>query len=110
VTTLCKHEDGLRQQLTLYHVYYSFCLPHASLRVPWPQPLPTKGTGSAKQWRPSTPAMAAGLTDHVWTLREVLLVRVPPWPPPAGGGAHRSGEKQHGGRGCAGDVRPHGPP
>ncbi len=28
----------------------------------------------------STPAMAAGLTDHVWTLREVLLYRVPPWP------------------------------
>src|SRR5215471_736120 len=85
VTTLCKHEDGLRQQVTLYHVYYNFCLPHASLRVPWPQPLPTKGTGSAKQWRPSTPAMAAGLTDHVWTLREVLLFRVPPWPQPAGG-------------------------
>jgi hypothetical protein len=27
-------------------------------------------------------AMAAGLTDHVWTLREVLLFRVPPWPQP----------------------------
>jgi len=80
VTTLCKHEDGLRQQLALYHVYYNFCLPHASLRVPLPQPLPTNGTGSAKQWRPCTPAMAAGLTDHVWTLREVLLYRVPPWP------------------------------
>jgi hypothetical protein len=24
--------------------------------------------------------MAAGLTDHVWTLREVLLFRAPPWP------------------------------
>jgi hypothetical protein len=23
VTTLCKHEDGLRQQLALYHVYYN---------------------------------------------------------------------------------------
>ena len=80
VTTLCKHEDGVRQQLALYHVYYNFCLPHASLRVPLPQPLPTNGTGSAKQWRPCTPAMAAGLTDHVWTLREVLLYRVPPWP------------------------------
>jgi len=108
VTTLCKHEDGVRQQVTLSHVSYNFCLPHASLRVPWPQPLPTKGTGSAKQWRPSTPAMAAGLTDHVWTLREVLLFRVPPWPQPAGGCAHRSGEKQHGERACTGDGRPHG--
>ena len=84
VSTLCKGEDGMRQQLALSHVYYHFCLPHASLRVPLPQPLPTNGTGSAKQWQPQTPAMAAGLTDHVWTLREVLLFRVPPWPQPAG--------------------------
>src|SRR6266851_231425 len=84
VTTLCKGEDGLRQQLALYHVYHNFCLPHASLRQPLPQPEPTNGTGSAKTWRPCTPAMAAGLTDHVWTLREVLLFRVPPWPQPAG--------------------------
>src|SRR5712664_3556904 len=84
VNTLCKGEEGLRQQLTLYHVYYNFCLPHASLRQPLAQPEPTKGIGSAKTWRPWTPAMAAGLTNHVWTLREVLLFRVPPWPQPAG--------------------------
>jgi IS1 family transposase len=84
VTTLCKHEAGLRQQLVLYQVYYNFCLPHTSLRLPLPHPEPTNGKGSAKTWRPRTPAMAAGLTDHVWTLREVLLFRVPPWPQPAG--------------------------
>ncbi len=84
VTTLCKHEDGVRQQLALYQVYYNFCLPHASLRVPLPQLLPTNGTGSATHWRPRTPAMAAGLTERVWTLREVLLFRVPPWPQPVG--------------------------
>jgi len=78
VSTLCKGEDGLRQQLGLYHVYYNFCLPHASLRHPLLQPEPTHGTGSAKRWQPRTPAMAAGLTDHIWTLREVLLFRVPP--------------------------------
>ena len=83
VTTLCKGEAGLRQQLALYHVYDNFCLPHASVRLPLPQPEPTNGSGSARQWRPCTPAMAAGLTDHVWTLREVLLFRVPPWPQPA---------------------------
>jgi IS1 family transposase len=85
VNTLCKGRDGLRQQLTLYHVYYNFCLPHASLRQPLSQPELTKGSGSAKTWRPCTPAMAAGLTNHVWTLREVLLFRVPPWPQPAEG-------------------------
>jgi len=84
VTTLCKGEAGLRQELTLYQVYYNFCLPHTSLRLLLPQPVPTHGTGSAKQWRPCTPAMAAGLTDHVWTLREMLQFRVPPWPQPAG--------------------------
>jgi IS1 family transposase len=82
VMTLCKGELGVRQQLALYQLYYNFCLPHASLRLPLPQPVPTKGTGSAKSWRPCTPAMAAGVTDHVWTLREVLGFRVPPWPQP----------------------------
>jgi hypothetical protein len=33
VNTLCQGEDGLRQQLAVYHVYYNFCLPQASLRV-----------------------------------------------------------------------------
>jgi IS1 family transposase len=84
VSTLCKGEDGLRQQLAVFHCYYNFCLPHASVRLPLPQPGPTNGSGSATQWQPRTPAMAAGLTDHVWTLREVLLYRVPPWPQPAG--------------------------
>src|SRR6267143_363987 len=83
VSTLCKGEDGIQQQLALYHVYYNFCLPHASLRQALLQPEPTHGTGSAKRWQPRTPAMAAGLTDHVWTLREVLLFRVPPWAQPA---------------------------
>jgi IS1 family transposase/transposase-like protein len=82
VATLCKGEAGLRQQLVLYHVYYNFCLPHTSLRQALPQSEPTNGHGSAKVWRPQTPAMAAGLTDHVWTLREVLMYRVPPWPQP----------------------------
>jgi hypothetical protein len=26
--------------------------------------------------------MAAGLTERVWTLREVFMFRVPPWPQP----------------------------
>ena len=84
VATLCKGEDGLRQQLALYHVYDNFCLPHASLRIPFGLPEPTNGPGSAKRWQPQTPAMAAGLTDHVWSVREMLLFRVPPWPQPGG--------------------------
>jgi hypothetical protein len=84
VTTLCKGEVGLRQQLALYQIYDHICLPHASLRRSLPQPEPTNGTGSAKLWPPCTPAMAAGWTDQVWSVREVLRFRVPPWPQPAG--------------------------
>jgi hypothetical protein len=80
VNTLCKGEDGMQHQLALFHAYHNFVLPHASLRQPLQVPEPTNGSGPAKRWRPYTPAMAAGLTDHVWTLQEVLLYRVPPWP------------------------------
>jgi hypothetical protein len=27
---------------------------------------------SARRWLPRTPMMAAGITDHLWTLRELL--------------------------------------
>ena len=82
VTTLCQGEDGLQHQLTLLHVYHNFVLPHASLRQPLLAPKATNGSGSAKVWQPCTPAMAAGLTDHVWSLKEVVLYRVPPWSQP----------------------------
>ena len=57
--------------------YYHFILPHHSLRQALPTPEPTRGTGSQRQWQPVTPAMAAGLTDHVWTTTELLSYRVP---------------------------------
>jgi IS1 family transposase len=82
VNTLCQGEDGLQHQLAVFQTYHNFVLPHASLRQPVLVPEPTNGRGSAKQWRPCTPAMAAGLTDHVWSLTEVLCYRVPPWPQP----------------------------
>jgi len=82
VNTLCQGETGLRDQLALFQVSHNFVLPHASLREALAEPIPTNGRGSAKVWRPCTPAMAAGLTDHVWSLKEVLLSRVPPWPQP----------------------------
>jgi hypothetical protein len=80
VNTLCQGADGVQHQLVLFQTYHNFVLPHASLRQPLLIPEATNGNGSAKVWRPCTPAMAAGLTDHVWSLKEVLLFRVPPWP------------------------------
>jgi IS1 family transposase len=80
--TSCKGEEGLSHPLVLFQVYHNFVLPHASLRQRLPLPEATNGSGSARLWRPCTPAMAAGLTDHRWSLREVLMFRVPPWPQP----------------------------
>jgi transposase-like protein len=56
---------------------YNFCWEHASLRQPAP-------VGAGGKWQQRTPAMAAGLTDHCWTLRELLRYQVPlpAWIPP----------------------------
>jgi IS1 family transposase len=81
VNTLCRGETSLLDQMVLFQTYHNFVLPHASLRQSLPVAEATNG-GSATLWRPCTPAMAAGLTDHVWSLKEVLLYRVPPWPQP----------------------------
>jgi hypothetical protein len=56
---------------------YNFCWPHDSLRV-------AAGAGEGLKWRERTPAMAAGLTDHRWTMREWLShpIPLPPWVPP----------------------------
>jgi len=79
VNAFSKDPDYLEHQLTLAFAYYHFVAPHRGLRQRLPRAVPTKGRkGSHKKWKPVTPAMAAGLTDHVWTLNEVLSFRVPP--------------------------------
>ena len=44
--------------LALYFMYYNFARPHKSLSKPYP----------------TTPAMAAGLSDHVWTTEELIAI------------------------------------
>jgi hypothetical protein len=44
----------LRAALAVYFAFYNFCRVHKSLRV--------------------TPAMEAGITEHIWTIRELLEV------------------------------------
>jgi hypothetical protein len=73
---------GGRDQGALCQVSHPCGVPHARLRPPWPVPAVTTGRGAAKGGRPWTPALAAGLTDHVWTRPAVRLDRVPPWPQP----------------------------
>ncbi len=79
VNAFSKDPDYLEYQLTLAFAYYHFVMPHRGLRQRLPHALPTKGRkGSYKKWKLVTPAMGAGLTDHVWTMDELLSFRVPP--------------------------------
>jgi len=64
------------KQLWVFLAYYHLVLPHKRLQEPLPTPEPTRGCGSPRQWRPVTPAMAAGMTDHIWTTNELLSYRV----------------------------------
>jgi len=78
--SLCfsKKREYLVWHVHLALAYYHCGRVHASLRVRLPEPLPTRGTGSPKKWEQRTPAMAAGLTDHIWSMEELLKYHVPP--------------------------------
>ncbi len=79
VNAFSKKRVYLKFQLALAFAYYHFCCPHRGLREKIKPPIPTKnGNGSPKRWRQVTPAMAAGLTDHVWTINELLSFHIPP--------------------------------
>lgn len=56
----------------LVDTVYNFCRPHRSLRrrqAADPRP--------ARRWIDRTPAQAAGLTDHPWSIHELLVFPVP---------------------------------
>jgi hypothetical protein len=76
-------QGAYKVPLALSFASYHFVVPHRGLRQRLAHPLPTKGSGSLKRWVQRTPAMAAGITDHIWTMDELLSFRVPPrcvWP------------------------------
>ena len=71
--TRCPARESATLSAGMYIVgcFYNFCSPHKSLRV--------------KIWiSERTPAIAAGITDHIWTPTELLWFRLPPepWSPP----------------------------
>ena len=51
----------------LEDVYYNLWRPCKSLRQ-------EVHAETSHRWNPRTPAMAAGLTDHVWTLKELFSI------------------------------------
>jgi hypothetical protein len=74
---LARTQATLTAGMYLVGCTYNCCWAHASLRLAAPP-------GSRLKWRERTPAMAAGLTDHRWTMDELLHYRVPlpAWVPP----------------------------
>ncbi len=65
------------EALVVFFGLLPFCLPHQSLRQRLSEPELTRGSGSPHHWHPIIPAMAAGVTDRVWTTVELLGYRVP---------------------------------
>jgi transposase-like protein len=86
---LARQTSSLQHGLYLVGTVYNFCTYHKSLRLP--------GIVNGHKWIPRTPAIAAGLTDHRWTVQELLAFHVPPprWtPPPHGRGPLTAAQKR----------------
>jgi hypothetical protein len=82
LAALVRRGRGLVQQIPTLHagVYlvgtvYNFCAYHDSLRVELLLP------NHRRRWLRRTPAIAASITDHLWSVDELLWYKVPK--PPA---------------------------
>src|SRR5215468_5445877 len=76
--SFCKDRIQMRRRVVFLQAFYNFARPHMSLHVPLPdQALHATGLIQPK-WHHRTPGMAAGLTDHVWTFRELLTAKFEP--------------------------------
>ena len=53
-----KKVENLAHAVSLHFLHDNFARPHAALKDPYPR----------------TPAMAAGVADHVWTLEEIATL------------------------------------
>lgn len=69
-----RQQQTLHASMYLVGTVYNFCVPHHSLR------LPVWLTSTRKQWVHRTPAIATGLTDHIWTIEELMTFKVAPVP------------------------------
>jgi IS1 family transposase/transposase-like protein len=76
--SFCKDRTQMRRRVVLFQAFYNFARPHMSLRLPRPESAPHASGLIQPKWNPRTPAMAAGLTDHVWTFRELLTAKFEP--------------------------------
>ena len=76
--SFCKDRERLRQRVVFFQAFYNVARPHMSLRQPLPLHACARHGAIRPRWRERTPALAAGLTDHVWTFRELLTAKFEP--------------------------------
>ena len=76
--SFCKDRIQMRRRVVLFQAFYNFARPHMSLRLPLPEQAPHAAGLIQPKWCHRTPGMAAGLTDHVWTFRELLTAKFEP--------------------------------
>ena len=76
--SFCKDRERLRQRVVFFQAFYNVARPHMSLRQPLPPQECIRHGAIRPRWRERTPAMATGLTDHVWTFRELLTAKFEP--------------------------------
>jgi len=65
-----KEEKMLKASCSLEDAVYNFTRPVKSLRK--------EANSHQRRWEPRSPAMAAGITDHIWTIGEIMMMLVIP--------------------------------
>lgn len=66
-----KKVTELEAQMFVYQAYYNFVRPHRALKLPV-----SDSNSTPRRWQSRTPAMAAGLSGHVWSLRELMSTKL----------------------------------
>jgi hypothetical protein len=65
-----KEDEILRSSCALEDLVYNFARPVKSLRV--------EVNNDQRRWEPRSPAMAADITDHIWTIGEIMMLLAVP--------------------------------
>ena len=76
--SFCKDRIQMRRRVVFFQAFYNCARPHMSLRMSLPDQAPHAMGLIQPKWHHRTPGMAAGLTDHVWTFRELLTTKFEP--------------------------------
>jgi transposase-like protein len=95
--SLLQQTQTLQVGVYLVGTIYNFCTYHESLRVPL-----YVGRAGRTHWVSRTPAMAAGITDRLWSVSELLGYHVPPsrWTPPTHRGRPSNATRKLGEQWC----------